>query len=217
MARKNILLLIVTSIICLLPICLSVAMYEDLPEKVIMQWNFVGNPNWYAHKAVIAFGMPLFFMIINIFLFIFISGDPKRENTSKVMRILTQWFTPLLSLFIVPLMLFMNMGVKLPIIMIVFVFVGLLFIFIGNYMPKNRQNYTIGIRLPWTLNNAENWNKTHRLAGILGILGGISFIVLAFLPFNNVIGIIVILTIIILMTVVPTLYSYYLYKKEGKV
>ena len=34
----------------------------------------------------------------------------------------------------------------------------------------------MGIRLPWTLHSADNWNRTHRLAGVLWVAGGLLFI-----------------------------------------
>ena len=52
------------------------------------------------------------------------------------------------------------------------VILGVLFMILGNYMTKTHQNYTIGIKLPWTLNSTENWNKTHRLASRLYALAG---------------------------------------------
>jgi len=189
-------------------------MYNDLPEKVVMQWNFEGNPNWYAHKAVLAFGMPIFFMVMNIVIFFLIHADPKRENASKAMLIFVEWFISILSLFIIPLMLITNSGVELPTVMIVLVLIGILFIFIGNYLPKNRQNYSIGIRVLWTLENPENWNKTHRLGGFMWIIAGVLLIIIAFLPLPNIAGIILIFTILILISVIPILYSYSLYKKE---
>ena len=42
---------------------------------------------------------------------------------------------------------------------------GVMFIFIGNYLPKVKQNRTLGIKISWALNNEENWNKTHRFGG----------------------------------------------------
>jgi len=214
MTKKNIFVLVITSIICLLPICFSLSVYNDLPDSVTMQWNFEGNSNWYAHKAVGAFGMPAFFMVLNIIVFFLIHADPKRENASKAMLVFVEWFIPILSLIIVPLMLLTNLDVNLPTVTIVLVLVGILFIFLGNYMPKNRQNYSIGIRVSWTLNDPENWNKTHRMGGFLWIIGGILFIVTAFIPLPNIIGIILIFIILILISVIPILYSYSLYKKE---
>jgi uncharacterized membrane protein len=209
------LILILTSIGCLLPVCLSIAVYNDLPEQIVMQWNFEGNPNWYAHKAVGAFGLPLFLMAVNIVTNIFIFyKDPKRENISKTMQIFAVWFAPFLSLIIMPLFLFKNLDVNVPIKMIVMGLAGIILIFTGNYMPKSRQNNTVGIKILWTLKNSENWNKTHRLAGILWIVCGMFLLITAFLPLENIAGVIIILIILLIMITVPIIYSFILHKKE---
>ena len=214
MEKNKYLTIILTSIGCLLPICLSVAVYNDLPEQIAMQWNFEGKPNWYAHKAVGAFGLPLFLAVVNMVTNIFFYKDSRRENISKAMQALTVWLTPFLSLIITPLFLFNNLGVNVPIKMIVFGLLGILFILIGSYMPKNRQNNTVGIKIPWTLNDSENWNKTHRFAGVLWIICGMLFLVAAFLPLSNIVGTIIILSILLIMTIVPIIYSYVLHKRR---
>ena len=48
-------------------------------------------------------------------------------------------------------------------------------------MSKNRQNYTVGIKLPWTLNSTENWNRTNRFAGRLWLVAGAIMLVNIFL------------------------------------
>ena len=213
-AKKNLVLPAITSVVCLLPLCLSFAVYNDLPDRTVMQWNLEGNPNWYAHKAASAFGLPIFFMVFNIALYFLFCSDSKRKNISKAMQAFTCWLVPVVSIIITPLVLFMNLGVNLPMQMIILSLMGVLFIFTGNYLPKNRQNYTVGIRLPWTLNSAENWNKTHRMASVLFIIGGMLFIITAFLPLKNVVGILIILTIVIITVIVPALYSYSIHVKD---
>ncbi|MFQ8814402.1 MAG: SdpI family protein [Gallintestinimicrobium sp.] len=44
---------------------------------------------------------------------------------------------------------------------------------IGNYLPKVKQNNTIGIRVVWSLMDEENWNATHRFSGKLWMASGI--------------------------------------------
>jgi uncharacterized membrane protein len=178
-----------------------------------MQWNFEGNPNWYAPKAVTAFALPFFFMMLNIIVNLVVNNYHRRESISKAMQILIVCFIPVISLTVVPLMLLANLGVELPIKMIVFIPVGIVFIVTGNYLPKTRQNDIVGIRIPWTLNNTENWNKTHRLAWVLWIIGGLLFIVTAFLPLKNTVGIIVTLATLSMMIVVPIFYSFILHKR----
>lgn len=215
MEKNKNLILILTSIGCLLPVCLSFAVYNSLPEQIAMQWNFEGNPNWYAHRAVGAFGLPFLLMIINIVTNIsFFHKNSNREKISKTMQVFILWFMPLLSIIIMPLFLFKNLGVNVPIKMIILGLVGILFIFIGNYLPKNRQNNIAGIRMFWTLKNSENWNKTHRLAGFLWIICGMLLLITAFLPLENTAGIIIIITILLIMIAVPVIYSFILHKKD---
>ena len=207
--KSNFFLMIVSSTVCLLPIILSLVVYNDLPEKIAMHYNLSGNPTWYANKAVAAFGLPLMFMLINIIARIALNNDPKRENQSKVTRLFGEWLIPLLSITIVPILLYSAMGAKIPI----HIFVGIIIIICGNYMPKHRQNYFIGIKLPWTLKDSDNWYKTHRMAGFLWVFGGIAFIILTFLPFDNTL---LFLPIFVILIIIPVIYSWSLYIKSKK-
>ena len=87
---------------------------------------------------------------------------------------------------------------------------GVLFIILGNYLPKTKHSYSMGIKLPWTLNSEENWNRTHRLSGFLWVIGGALFLMLTFFGWWNLY---VLLGIILAMTLIPTVYSYLLYRK----
>ncbi|MFU2362855.1 MAG: SdpI family protein [Clostridiales bacterium] len=50
---------------------------------------------------------------------------------------------------------------------------SLLFIVIGNYLPKIKQNNTIGIRIVLTLQDEENLNATHSFSGRIWRASGI--------------------------------------------
>jgi uncharacterized membrane protein len=96
---------------------------------------------------------------------------------------------------------------------LVFSGVGLLLAFIGNYFPNLKPNYFAGLRLPWTLENEDNWRKTHRLAGKIFFAGGLLLAVTClFTP--PVVSIIIFFTGTITMVVIPCVYSYRLYKKQ---
>ena len=86
--------------------------------------------------------------------------------------------------------------------------VGCVFIVIGNYMPKMKQSYTLGIKLPWTLNSEENWNRTHRFAGGIWMAAGVLVLIGGFME-----QFWVIFVAIILAAVIPSVYSYLLFKK----
>ena len=106
----------------------------------------------------------------------------------------------------------MNLGVSVNVTFIAELLIGVMLIIIGNYMPKCRQNYTMGIKLPWTLANEENWNRTHRLAGYLWLIAGLLMLVLTLCGVMQAAWLIVMLLVAVL---VPFVYSFWLHAKKG--
>lgn len=92
-----------------------------------------------------------------------------------------------------------------------------MFIGLGNYMPKLKQNYTIGIKVPWTLNSEENWNMTHRMAGKVYVVAGVISIIIALL--NNVLSdevtIIIFMAVFLVTGIGSVAYSFWLYKVKA--
>lgn len=106
----------------------------------------------------------------------------------------------------------LSAGISLSVGRITTLCLGLMFAAIGNYLPKCRRNYTIGIKVTWALASDENWNATHRFAGKVWVVGGVAVMLAALLPegwnvFAAVLGAVVI-------SVIPTVYSYRYYKGQ---
>lgn len=203
--------LCLSTLVCLLPIVLSWVVYPELPERVAVQWGVDGLPSNYAPRAFAAFGLPLLLAAVNVITQLSLNGDPKRQGQSAVLRRLARWLIPVVSLVMVPVTLFIAMGAVIPVEKIALPLVGVLFLLFGNYLPKCRRNYTMGIKLPWTLDSEENWNKTHRMAGFLWMAGGVVWIVCAFCGWYLASGILV-----VLMAALPALYSFLLYCGKRK-
>lgn len=211
--KENRKTMILTCCLCLVPLILGLIFYNKLPDQMPIHWNAAGEVDGYASKAFAVFGLPVFLLAIQIFGFVVVLSDPKKQNQSQVMRLIGFWTIPAIGIMIYPATILTALGYDVPMDTLVMLFVGLLLIIIGNYMPKAKQNYTIGIKLPWTLDDTENWNKTHRLAGFVWVIGGIVFLVCALIP-----GVpsVVTLSAIIAMMVIPSGYSYWLYQKKKK-
>ena len=93
---------------------------------------------------------------------------------------------------------------------------GLAFAGMGLYMPKIKQNYFAGFKLPWTLENVDNWNATHKIAGKVWLYGGvIQFF--AGLVFSSVASFVIFFIAMVVMVLVPTIYSYRMFKNGNKV
>jgi len=203
-------LLWITTIICILPIILSFILYDRLPDQVAIHFDSAGVADNYAPKAFAAFGLPVLMAVLNIFAHFKFNNDPKKMNSALALKYMGKWVIPIMTVILVPFTLFNAIGYKVPILDYVPVAVGFILIAFGNYLPKCKQNYTIGIRLPWTLNSEDNWNKTHHLAGYIWILGGICMIIGSCIRIQSLP---LIICICIMITLVPFLYSYSLYKK----
>ena len=202
---------LITSLICLVPIIFGLLYWDQLPEQLIIHWNSAGEPDGYVPKALGVFGLPLLMCFLNLFLHFGLHNDPKIANASKTLVFISRWLIPILTLILVPITLFTSMGVAIPVHLIVPILVGVVLIVVGNYLPKSKQSYTVGIRYPWTLESEENWNRTHRLAGYLWICAGFILILTTFL--SPVLTIPILAAALILVVGIPFFYSYRLYKK----
>ena len=206
---KNKKTLIATTLVCLLPLLAGALVYSRLPEQVATHFDLQGNPDGWSSRAFAVFGLPGILLAVNLLIPFALQADPKHKNMSGALVNIVIWTVPVVSLLCSGLTLGRALGYDLRIEMVLPVFMGVLFILIGNYLPKTKQSYTMGIKLPWTLASEENWNRTHRLAGFLWVLGGAFFIVMSFIGWS----LIAFLIPLALMVLAPTVYSYLLYRK----
>lgn len=214
MKKNDTVLLGFTTFICLLPVVLSILLYDALPEQIAVHWNSAGQPDTFLPKAAAAFALPLFFAVINLISKLRLYHDPKYQNIAGAMRLLSVWTAPVLSLIFVPLTLFLAIGMPISFVQFTPLLVGAVLIMCGNYLPKSRQNYSVGIKLPWTLHSADNWNRTHRMAGRLWMAGGILVIAETFFFHGNpIFNAFFMIGVVVVLVLVPMLYSLVLYRK----
>ena len=214
MIRKNKWQLIISSVIILLPIVAGLLIWNYLPEQIATHWGVDNGPDRWSSKSFAVFGMPLMLLAVHWICIFFTSRDPKnKEQSSKVFNMVL-WITPIISLIVCGCSYAFALGNDVNIGMIARVLIGIMFVIIGNYMPKCKQNYTIGIKVPWTLQNEENWNKTHRFAGRLWVVGGLLILATLFVPMEYFIYVFFLL--ILLMAFAPMIYSYVYYRKQLK-
>ena len=211
MIKKNLPKLIITSLVTLIPIIIGVLIWDKLPDQVPVHWNINGEVDDYATKTQAVFLMPLVLVAFQWICVLGTSLDPKKQNVNDKMFTLVLWIIPVISLLCNSMVFATALGHKVSVEIIMPLFLGAVFIVIGNYLPKCKQSYTVGIKLPWTLDDEENWNKTHRMAGFLWVIGGIVVMATAFLGSFWLFFI-----VLIPMVIVPFVYSYSIYKKKNK-
>lgn len=209
MNRKKAILL--TSLLIFIPIIVGLVLWSRLPEEIPVHFNAAGSPDKYKSKAFAVFLLPLFLWAVHLLIGFITLADPKKQNISDKVFLLMLYICPATGIFCSLATYTGALNLPVSVNMIGNLFVGIIFIAIGNYMPKTHQNYTIGIKIPWALNDAENWNKTHRFAGIVWIICGTVLVINAFLDIIWLVPV-----SIAAAALLPTAYSFILYLHKSK-
>lgn len=201
----------------LLPFAYAFYIFPSLPEVIPIHFNASGDADAWGDKSSI-FLLPCIMGITSLFVYFILSNvkkiDPKRyasadDQMYRKLALYVVVFLSVLSLLITYASA--HEGVKIE--KLLFPFLGLAFAGFGVYMPKIKQNYFAGFRLPWTLESEANWIATHRLAGKTWTVGGLLQF-LSGLILQGELVFIFFISIIILMVIIPTVYSYLFFKKE---
>ncbi len=189
--------------------------YNNLPNIIPIHWNINGQIDRYSPKNIAIFIFPIITLIMVIILRLSQYIDPKKaryETFKKEWEIMQTVITAFM-VYIYFIIIYLSLNQSQKIEPLLFIGMGVLFIIIGNYLGKIRQNYMIGFKLPWTIANEDVWNKTNRLGGYMFVIFGIIFLLEAYFLWNSAY---VIFLFMLLVIFVPIIYSYLLYKKIKK-
>ena len=205
--------LILTSIVILLPILIGILLWNKLPDSMATHFNFDNAADGYREKWFAVIIEPFILLALHLIMAMIIAADPRKKNISSKVYGITIWIIPASSLALAVVIYPYNLGIHFNISLFLGIFLGVIYIILGNYLPKTRQNYTIGFKLPWTYANEENWNKTNRLAGVIDIVMGILIIINAAMGVLNIFY--SFLAAVLIGTLIPLGYSYFLHVKKG--
>lgn len=203
---------LMTALVIALPMVIGVIFWNQLPEKIPTHFGIDGQADGYSSKLFTLFAFPALFLLFQIICLASFEKESVKVNIPAKMRRFYTWLIPVLSLIIQGSIYANALGFIKSGPTLVTTFLAIVFIVIGNYLPKIQRNATVGIRIPWTLSDDKNWYKTHRMAGKLWVIGGLiilleSFIQVA-LPY--VMGV-----VIAVMIVGPIVYSFLLSLKNS--
>lgn len=164
---------------------LAVIAWPQAPDSIPIHWGFSGEPDRYAGKLFGLFGAPLISLGVYALLFVLPKLDPRQKNYeffwSRYLFIRTAVILTLTGISVIVFL--WAIGITINMSIAVFMIVGLLLVFIGNYLGKLRSTWFVGIKTPWTLSSEESWRKTHRLGGKLFVIFGLLLAIAA--PFQE--------------------------------
>lgn len=192
---------------------ISILVFSNLPDQMATHWGPSGEADGYSSKWFGAFFGPIIILFIGGLLMLSPKIDPRRQNYEKFKNSYSIIMNASLTLlFVIHILVLANgLGYDVHMDAAVSLLTGALFVIIGNYLPRVRPSYFVGIRTPWTLADDRVWTKTHRTGGLLFVIGGLVLILSAFFP--AAVKIPTLITVAVLITCIPYLQSYFLFKK----
>lgn len=200
--------LMLSSAALLLPVVAGLILWSRLPESIATHFDFNNVPNGWSPKWVVVFGIPAFLIVIHLLCLwttLRVGGEKKGVPVG-----LLCWIVPVIALMTEGMVYAYALEVAVDIGLVACLVIGVVFVALGNYLPKVQINNVCGVRVPWTMNDPDIWARTHRVAGIcmvvcgLGIIAGVLFTPYRFAVFS----------LFFAAVLVPLVYSYVIYRKK---
>lgn len=201
-------ILIITCIICLLPIALGIVYYNDLPDMIAIHFDINNNPDNYFSKNLFVFVIPLFMMLIQIFCCIISDLKDENKEANKKAVYIFKCIIPVITVIIYIMTLMYALSYEIDIRVIVMIVLGVMLIIIGNYTPKTvgDMHYNYGIKI-----KDEKINKQiKKITGYFLMFDGLLFLVSALLkPIASV----AVLIVLIAQAIILMIYTWYKARK----
>ena len=167
--------LLITSIVCLLPIILGVALWDKLPETMAIHFDINNNPDNFASKGFVVYGLPVMMFLLQCFCCFINDIFAKKHGDRKKFEMATKWIIPIMSVILQTVTLGYGLGWNLDIRRVAMLIVSIVFLVTGNYLPKF--DYIKDYDL-----DTEKARKINRFIGFMAVIMGILGLITILLP-----------------------------------
>ena len=204
-------------VLIVLPVLYLLRVYPSLPPIIPTHFGIDGKPNGFSEKHQMIW-IILFMSLLSLGTYLLIKYlpriDPKKTaalGSGNLQKIAIAVVALLSAIMIC--MLYASMHGSLSFSKLFNPLMGIFFMVVGNLMYNIKPNYFVGIRIPWTLENENNWRATHHLGGKLWFIGGILITIgTLFLPAQT--GEYFFMFCTLILAIVPIVYSFVYFKKH---
>lgn len=167
--------LIITCIVCLLPILLGLALWDKLPDIMAIHFDINNQPDGFASRGFVVFGLPFLMVLLQIFCCFVNDIRAHKHGERKKFERAIKWIIPIMTVVLQSVTLGYGLGWNMDIRKVAALIVGAIFLVVGNYLPKFDyiKNYDI---------DTEKARKINRFIGFETVVMGILFLISIFLP-----------------------------------
>lgn len=191
--------------------------FSDLPDQIPTHFDVSGDPDDWMPRWPGAFTFSGVALALWLLLLVLRWIDPRKSHYARfegtywtVLNVIT-----LLLAATQAMALGIGLGWPIDTSRVLYAIMGLFFLILGNYLPRLKSNWWIGIRTPWTLESEQAWRDTHRLGGRTFVLGGLVIVLAAlFLPrgVREWVG----TPALVFAVGTPVVYSYFAYRRARR-
>ena len=219
-------------LVSLIPLVITGIALGFLPDTVPMHYNAEGAiDRWGSKYENLLF--PVIILALTLFWQLFIWGFEKKAAKAKNDKERTEALSNAKMLHIVAISMALmycvmqcfilygayveaNLGATHSVIdvaQISCILLGAMFVVLGNFMPKNRLNGVVGLRIVWSMHNDVTWAKSNRFAGVMLMIVGLMTIITAIFA-DSMLATGLMLIYLFVSLIIMLIYSYKVYKKE---
>ena len=181
---KNNMQRVIGNIVILTPVIVGLAFYKQLPNQIAIHFNVEEQANGFMDRNLAIVALPFLALVIYNLLFSYF-----KQITIPFLKEFMLWLVPISAVLIQGLILTVALGGHVQVRLTVIWLVALIFLVIGNYLPKS-----IGLA---TKNHSESSNSVARKLGYLMV--AMSLVLLISLYFNSYITIIILGVFVVLI------------------
>ena len=211
-----------------LPILITAVSVQLMPEKIAMHYNAAGKADRLGSKYE-SFILPVIIVLMAAF-WEYLAyrlkkkvgrGDDERakahaDSNAKVIDIIALCTTAMLALMQLAFVIRSVKGLEysdMNELSITSALMGILFILLGNIMPKTKPNGSVGLRIKWSMYNDITWQKSNLFAGkALMAAGAVSFITA--LLVKGAVSVILLLVYLFAALIISSIYAKKIYNEQ---
>ncbi len=181
-----------TTFVCLLPILLGLAFWGKLPDMMAIHFDMYNNPDNFAPKWFVVFGLPILMALLQTICCVINDVNAKKFGERKKFAWVSKWVIPVISMVLQVATLAFAMNIPVDIRCVAMLLVGVMFVVIGNYMPKfdRVRNFNM---------NAEKARKVNRLIGrTMVVMGILAILTVFFEPIVSVLWLLLLIPFVVI-------------------
>lgn len=167
--------LFITCFVCLLSIIPGLILWSKLPDTMAIHFDINNTPDNFASKGFAIFGLPLLMVLLQIICCMINDINAHKHGERKKFETATKWIIPIMTIVLQLITIAYALNTNVDIRKCVALIVGIIFVVIGNYLPKFDyvKNYDV---------DTEKARKINRFIGNMSVIMGILSVISIFLP-----------------------------------